>query len=937
MLSLMDKLKNMERWKIYLIALLIRLALLGFFGESWDIYVFITSTKQFVLEGKTPYEVALSKPPYIYLPYFPFIENWFAYPPLTLLLFTIFYSFYIVLPLKGPFFERFFIKLPMAIGDLLLAFFSYYLVYDLSNKNEEKAFTVEILILFNPLLILISSVWGMFDALVAAFIVLSLFYYNRDDYISGTFFYTIAALLKQTAFFLAPFLLVMWIKKKGIKYSLIYLSEALSVAIMVSLPFYISSPSGFLQQILMLHVNRPPWGYNIYTFIYFIIIYIAGPVIISDPLLGTLFLSIVSAVSFSLLIVTIIYISLAYFKKKNLDKIDIVYYPLLVYMTFIFVNKVTNEQYFVYLIALMLIYGFSKDNEYIIKLSKSLSTYLVLSTLLASMRFLIFIPSDVLIAVVGKQYAEHLWQMTPTYGEASPYIITTMIIAIFIIAPTLLRIAEYFIKEIRKIVGINLFEVISPRLVQAKGFKRLLSKIGQYKYALIIVFLLIGGYQLREIPHIYYSQKISPNVVENKYLISIHYMWWDNPSHDPAIKVGSWDYSFLTPIEGYYETKTPYVENDFEQIKKAGFNSILLEIFPGRAASFFSLVTTAAEYNLTVIPYLDIVRLLNISYFNFMYPELDNGSVLEGFYSLKSSSLVAILNTLLDISPIFEEENSAEIGNKSILLIDGIQFVRPGFGEEEISYQISSLYDYYNISFFNRSLLFEQLSHEWNTTIDGEEDLFSLYPKNLSALLDNNSKVSRTFLEIYKYSFLKFWENIFYHLKQSTEDLVIIVGLSEDPWGILSLDDYTKIFNAIYPSRYTCFDLVKGSKIYPYKTLVEEIGQISKEMSNISVGITYFVAKNASGSVEPLYLVYNSTWNEAIDEANNITLTFSWNDYFKGAVIEPTLELDKKPLLITKSFIRIFKAYISKVGMAKTLEIAVIPNDDKKNCCRIKK
>ena len=925
MCTFKENLKKVDRWKLYLIALVIRLVLLGFFGESWDIYVFITATKQFLLEGKTPYEVALSKPPYIYLPYYPFIENWFAYPPLAILIFAIFYSFYLIFPFKGPFFERFFIKLPMAIGDLLLAFFSYHLVLDLTNRDENKAKNIELFLLYNPLLILISSVWGMFDALVTAFIVLSIFYLERGDYISGAFFYAVAALLKQTAFFIAPFYFFLWIKNRGLKRAFIYTSEVLSVFVMTSIVFYISSPSGFLQQILMLHVNRPPWGYNIFTLIYFAMIFVVGSIFIDNALYATIFLSVISSLSLSMLLTIILAISLHVFRKDNFVKADIVYYAFIIYLTFIFTSKVTNEQYFIYPITLGTIYAIALDKKALNKVITQLSYYLTLSTLVASMRFIIFIPPDILVALIGIKNAESLWQMTPIYGESSPFVVITMIIAIFLVSPSFLKLAELYIKEIRSILSAGIF---IREYLELSSFPKFMRKVFQiltrYRNLFLIILILLTTVELRTLPSMYYKQDYTPPMISSKNIVAIHYTWLDNPTHDPEVREGSWAKSFLTPLEGYYETKTPYVDDDFLEMEKSGINSILLDIFPGRVVSFYSLVDAAEKYNLTVIPHMDIGLLLNVTYLDFMYPDIGNGSKVNFYYSLKTSTYVMILNTLLDILSVFQYDNVAKFNDTPILVIDGINLFLPGFGSEELSYQIDSLYDYYNISFFNRSLLFEKLSEELNVSIASETDLLNLYPKNLTDFLNTSDPINAFWVELYKFSFKKFWEDILEEILADVENLMIIIGYDDDKLNLFEPEDYLFIANSLYLSKYAFYRFIKNGELREKEWLIESLDSLSYRISGASIGTAFFVAKNESSNVIALYSDYNYTWEVVLERPRNITIIYSWNDYLKGSVIEPTVELEFKPLQITKYYVQLLRKLNNKVDLEDSYIVMVI-------------
>ena len=891
---------SINKRRLYLIALSMRLFLLGFFGESWDIYVFITTTKQFLFEGVTPYEIALKKPPYIYMPFYPYIENWYAYPPLMLLIFSFFYLLYLAWPVKAPFFERFFIKLPMALGDLLLAYYAGKIVYYFSN-DERKTRHAELAILFNPFFILISSVWGMFDALAMAFLLIAVDLSINEEFHKSAVVYAIAVLVKQTTLFASLVLFFYWWRKKGFKKTLIYTSTALLVFFGVSLPFLLSTPWGFLQQILMLHVNRPPWGYNIFTAIYFILIYVASGLIIGNPVFNLAFLAFISALSLSLLATTILFIGVWVFKKSELTKLDLIFSLMLTYFSFIFLSKVTNEPYFIYLMTLIAIYSLIKYDARLFKEFSSLSYYLLLSTLIAAMRFLIFIPSDVLMMFFGKEIAERLWQLTPIYGEANPYVVVTLAIGAILIVPTFLSLFKYYYDNIKEVLNYSITPRFILELFRNKEIKKSLYSLGKYKAVLIIVLILMFSYQSATLSKlIVYGNQSSVITLEGR-IVGIHYTWMDNPSHDPTKKVGSWADAYLTPIEGYYESKVPYMARDLTQITSAGINTLVIEVYLGRSPAVSTLAELALDYNLSFIPYIDLGEMVNISYFSYINPDLGNGTKIPGLYELKLATWTTFLNTFLDITDVFNMPNIIKFGNKPVVIVDGVTLVYPGFDSEAISYQITNLFNYFNISNYNTSAILEFFSKRWNVTLNTIDDIFKLYPKNLTALLNTTNPISRDFLSVYAYSFYKFWSDLISAVEQQETGLYIIFGYMPDPLKLFNLENLSRIGSSLIISRYYSYKLLSQLSIEDYINATEMIAAINP--SNVSIGVAQFITLNSSLGPIPLYSMYNLTWNLVIEQNANLTIIYSWNDYVRGSVIEPTVELNEKPLQLTKYYI----------------------------------
>ena len=75
--------------------------------------------------------------------------------------------------------QRISVTLPFILGNLLCAYLVYKLVAGVTS--EDKANKAEKIILYNPFLILITSVRGMFDIWMVDFLLLSLLFLRKDQ------------------------------------------------------------------------------------------------------------------------------------------------------------------------------------------------------------------------------------------------------------------------------------------------------------------------------------------------------------------------------------------------------------------------------------------------------------------------------------------------------------------------------------------------------------------------------------------------------------------------------------------------------------------------------------------------------------------------------------------------------------------------------------
>src|SRR3989344_3870666 len=225
-------LKKQPLYLILFLGLFLRLSLL-FLDYSWDVHNHIVWAKDLWQSGFAGfYEKQSSE---VYATIYP------NYPPLAIFIFYLFYPLQsiiekiawqinIALPLfpsKLIFFiqSRTFLaavmKLPAVFADLGIAWLCFLIVLRLRSgqaKNKMVAILAVSLVLFNPAFFYNSSLWGQID-IIPIFFVLFSFYlllFNKRYLLSGLVF-TLALLVKPTAFVYLPLYIIFFIYK----YSLI--------------------------------------------------------------------------------------------------------------------------------------------------------------------------------------------------------------------------------------------------------------------------------------------------------------------------------------------------------------------------------------------------------------------------------------------------------------------------------------------------------------------------------------------------------------------------------------------------------------------------------------------------------------------------------------------------------------------------------------------
>lgn len=198
---------------LVLLALLIRLALV-YFQFSGDVRNHLVWGESVINDGTTGF----------YGRHFPGFND-ANYPPLTIFIFAFFRYLYqicdhfliwqnfnlkflpsFLIPIFGSLnMQAAFMKIPAILADLGIG----YLIFKLTKK---KVFAV--LYLFNPAVIYVSSVWGQIESLPVFFLFLSLYFLPKRYYFSHLAF-VLAILTKQTALWVLPVYLVIWIREGG--------------------------------------------------------------------------------------------------------------------------------------------------------------------------------------------------------------------------------------------------------------------------------------------------------------------------------------------------------------------------------------------------------------------------------------------------------------------------------------------------------------------------------------------------------------------------------------------------------------------------------------------------------------------------------------------------------------------------------------------------
>ncbi|MEK7522356.1 MAG: hypothetical protein AAB569_02165 [Patescibacteria group bacterium] len=350
---------------LFLLGLILRLLII-FYDYSWDVNNHMVWAKDFLTRGPQNFYETQS-------------SNVFAtltpnYPPLAIFIFVVMklinpliHSVYWWMNIHVPLTPSNFIffleklvflaalmKIPAILADLGIAFIIFLFAKKIIPKNIKTQMIGVSLILFNPAFIYNSALWGQIDSIPIFFVMLSVYFllYTRRHLVT-TILFTLALLIKPTALIFLPVYIVLFIKKFGIKKSIINLFVANIIFCLFFLPFTLSPYMIYLNKILA--AQSLPYVTNGALNFWVLIAGFRG---IKD---GAPFLLNISYRYFGYFIVGLIniFIILRLIKSKKITEDFFMALFIASFAAFLFLTKM-HERYSLLPLVFLLVYSFKK-------------------------------------------------------------------------------------------------------------------------------------------------------------------------------------------------------------------------------------------------------------------------------------------------------------------------------------------------------------------------------------------------------------------------------------------------------------------------------------------------------------------------------------------------------------------------------------------------
>ncbi|MBP6882151.1 MAG: glycoside hydrolase family 99-like domain-containing protein [Candidatus Levybacteria bacterium] len=922
---------------IYLLALVIRFIFAAPMIHDWDGFVFTESAKNFI-QGETPYQTVIKNDPVIYPDSEkPMIQQWYAYPPLPLLMFSaplaLVSFFNINIP---PIFETLLIKIPFIFGDLIAALIVRKF---LEKKDKKLAQRAELLILFNPLLIWVSSAWGMFDIWMANFLLLYIMALRKSRTVLGGVFLGLACTIKLFPVFFLPVIAIYSFNKiKALRARVTLLVTFLTTLLVVSVPFFLTSPRGFINQNLLMHLQRPPQGlsiaplYEYYQYLYHL------------PSLP------IATICTILMYLTILAVSVRGIVSIKTKEESLIWSLVSIYMAILLFNKVVNEQYFVLLIVFLTILIYTPITIYIhfpykiLHITKAIVTYSVLiAATILGFHFLSFLLPEVVLKEMSSSINQLVFDLSRHFNlpiYTYPDTVLTFYNIPVLIA-TILMLPVYAMGLI--ILGITWKQVFQDfgRIITQLGsiFKTLFKRLYLVAFLVLLTFGAIVGFVIHEPVGRYIAENklfmpitlldatdLKP-LPKNPRIGTFYNVWWNNFSHYKSFPYGAWDKTTLTPLGGYYTSKNSYYVEHIRQMKEVGIDFAIIPYHLYDRQRYLTFGYYAQKMGLYYSPMIEIGDVLN--YDNFR-PLLSNGKRSLGFALTEESEKEMKSIIVSSISDNNKDKALLRIDGKPVIFLYDSHWYFPSWdtqSKDDLTKTIIAMYAK------KSSKPFEEISSAWGVQIASREDMLKYYPTETIAFHDD-TQTARDYREAFLLEYKEYWASVRKYVEDKVGPVYLVSSYTskrpdEREFAIIA-DDFSDmaVFDAQFtysPSNtWTSYrDQSLKKKLSIWSDQVEAQKERSEQAKSplfLPVMKQYDDTKvrQSLGFVIPEKIgtrsVYEATWQTAIENKADYTLITSWNEFFEGTAIEPSVEKGTSYLDETKKWIKIYKDSLEEDG-----------------------
>lgn len=868
------------------------------FVHDWDGYVFEQSVRDF-WDGYSPYTVAEEAPFYTFLNVQDPHPQWYAYPPLPLLAMSVTFlpEHFLDLP---PLAERVLLKAPMILGTLFLAVGAGLWTRQL-GKTEATRIRVERLLLFNPFVILVGPMWGMTDpALVALFLFGALKFEQGRPYQAGVYF-ALSALIKPFPILLALPLVAYYVHSRGWKSVGRVIAAGLPVGAAVCLPFLLTNPDSFLNQVIGVHLQRQPQGLTIWS--------VTGLNQLSPQVVGAA----------SITLVSVALLLLSFIAPRLEGKTAPLVLLLASSVQLLFWNRVVNEQYLILVVApLLLLHGAGVLEDRLSRVAARAAPLLFGAiTILQGFHFLTFVPPDVALRTFHKPVDVVAYETRQffNWGFENPFPDYTPAIFVSLV---LLVIAAVSIRHLARSLrprGLEAFRTVLPSGTTVSAFG-------------CLAIVLLGFTPLVTPAPLAAAQEPVMQPTDQPLVGAFYYLWWNNAAHDPGTKYGNWLEASQFPELGYYTNTRGVIRAHAQMMRENGIDVAIVSYHSEEKERYAVFQEEAARRGLLVAPLMEL---------NQIYDRLENKPlnwsqqpVNYASYRLTNATRTAITQFVLELEPLLKSPASYRVHGRPVIFFYDSYVSAVGYGADEKKALASALLGLGRTTpqlrtYFNDSKLEPRVDDVLRHFPPLYNRSFYLGDKtpvrvgNTSYTVNQSALWRQAHLELHK----QFWNDLRGALEERLGPVFLVSGDAfNDRAGfeagiIKSLEDlevfdgsfiYSPSFTwGVQPRDNSTFE--QNFRLWEDRNLwLTSFANGLQRFSAFGVAPSYddTVNRRATGFVIPAehdnVFTYDRSWDSTLANPPSLVVLATFNEFFEGSSVEPDQKYGAKFLNETLAY-----------------------------------
>ncbi|HJQ93861.1 MAG TPA: glycosyltransferase 87 family protein [Candidatus Thermoplasmatota archaeon] len=866
--------------RAYWYALAAYLVLAAVFIHDWDGFVFRTAARQIWGVGApwspdagTPYQVAEGDPWYGFLNPADRDVQWYAYPPLPLLLMAGTYAPAVFLDLP-PFVGRILIKVPAILGTLALAYVAGQWARRLDADAAEQR-RIQVRFLANPFLVLVGPVWGMTDTLLMALYMGGLLAYAQGRPGKGGVLVALSILVKPFPLLLmlaiAPYLLV----RDGRRPFFRFTGAAAATGLLVSLPFLATGAHGYWSQAVGAHLARDPQGLTIWSL---------WPLDQLPP-------NVISGLSLSLMALALLAIGFAATRLRGRGTSLVL--TMAAAAAVLAFNRVVNEQYLVLVVAPMLILDVAhRLDRFGHWLTRWTSWLFAAAIVLVGFHFLTFIPPDVAALFLPEpvDYAAHVlrtlwpafWAGLTRFLEIA---VPLTIAALGILAVDLMRSAWVRSHAADPKARVHL----APTLVAC------------------LLLLAIGIVPLVQPSDAEDGGPFEP-AYEEASVAAFYYLWWQNPSHDPAVEYGNWPPVSQVPEMGYYTNTRGVAREHVRMMVENGIDTAIVSYHRGEQERYRVFQEEAHAQGLWVVPLIELNQVYDQP---IHHPVNENGLPLHhavdptgkpityAAYRLDDGTRRAIEGFVLDLADQLAEPSTLRLDGRPVVMFYDSYVSSFGFHAEDMRSLAQVLWDTTPTEVLREAF--------GDPAIEGPDDLLRHYPTIASGFYDQGS--AALWRRAHLADHVRFWETLRAELEARTGPLFLVSGDAMNERAgfeastvkaLVGLEAFDGSF--VYSPSFTWGNQPKATfndtfSLWEDRNLwLASFARSQGSLSSTGVAPAYDDTVNRPNGFRIPALppgngtFYERSWASVTRQGITFPAVATFNEFFEGSSIEPSLE-----------------------------------------------